>query len=282
MLSAALTFLLAVPARAQTGADEMSPDDVARTEEARAAFERGVAAYEAGSFEEALVSFQRAYELTASPDILYNIGTVADRLRRDELALSSYEGYLAGRPDAEDRVNIEARIAAIRGALAAAEAARAAEGTGASGAGTSGAGASGTGDAGAGDETRDAAGASDTPGAAGGSGEPPASDPGAGPWVLVATGGVAVAGGVVLLVLTAVDLDAASRATTWSALSGPHDRVPILSGIGWPLLGVGVALLGGGIGWALAGSPGSSARGRSEATARVRVTGAGLWLEGTF
>ena len=86
--------------------------------EARTEFERGRRAYDAGDFEQALEAFQRAHVLTESPDILYNLATVADRLRRDELALHAYERYLSHRPDAPDRKNVEARIAALRESIA--------------------------------------------------------------------------------------------------------------------------------------------------------------------
>lgn len=240
----ALLLLAAPPARAQTAED--------RTEEARASFDRGVAAYEAGSFAEALVSFQHAYELTENAELLYNVATVADRLRRDDVALDAYERYLAAYPDAEDRVNIEARIAAIRAAHPELFAPPPLEPVEV--------------------EVEVAPPAPSAP-------PPPvSSDPGPGPWILVGVGAAAVVGGVVLLSVMAVDLDSASRATTWAELSGPYDRVPIFSGVGWPLAGVGLALLGAGIGWAVAAPGGRS----TEASARLRIGPLTVGVEGSF
>ena len=77
--------------------------DDAQLAKAKAAFELGTRAYADGEFESALESFRRAYELTGSPDLLYNIATVSDRMRRDEEALQAYEGYLEARPKSADR-----------------------------------------------------------------------------------------------------------------------------------------------------------------------------------
>lgn len=90
----------------------------ATTDEARLAFTRGSAAYEAGRYDEALSAFQHAYELTHAPELLYNIGSVAERLRRDELAIESYEGYLRATPGASDRAAVEARLRILREASA--------------------------------------------------------------------------------------------------------------------------------------------------------------------
>jgi tetratricopeptide (TPR) repeat protein len=230
-----------------------SPED---TEAARLAFERGVAAYESGSFEEALVSFQRAYELLHDPQILFNVATVADRLRRDQLALEAYEGYLAGMPAAPDRANVEARIAAIRASLASAsspeETTPPGEGTGT------------------------VAPIEPSP--------PPIEAPALGPAAppeggiaLTVAGGVLALAGAGLLVFVAVDLDAASRATTWAELLGPYERVPIVSGIGWLAVGVGVGMAAVGAGWLIMGSgtPGS-------ARADLRLGPGSLSLEGSF
>lgn len=88
-----------------------------RLAEAERAFRQAEVAYEQGDYVGALESFQRAHELTGNPEILYNVGVVADRLGRDELALESFELYLRGRPGAEDRADVEAKIAAIRARL---------------------------------------------------------------------------------------------------------------------------------------------------------------------
>lgn len=109
LLSGALWVAASAPLRA-------SAQDRRALAEARAAFDGAREAYARGDFDVALAGFQRAYEITRSPEILYNIATVADRLRRDDLALRSYEQYLEALPDAPDRDNVRARIAALRAA----------------------------------------------------------------------------------------------------------------------------------------------------------------------
>jgi tetratricopeptide (TPR) repeat protein len=99
----------------------VSAQSDADTRTARREFEAGRAAYEEGRFEDALVHFETAYEVTDSPEILYNIATVADRLRRDELALESYERFLEERPDTPDREHIEGRIRVLREATESSE-----------------------------------------------------------------------------------------------------------------------------------------------------------------
>ena len=94
--------------------------------EAAAHFQSAREAYEAGDYPRALRGFQRVYEITAHPDVLYNIGQTADRMREDRVALEAFEGYLVdGDPDAETRARLEARVAHLRAAVRADEARRA-------------------------------------------------------------------------------------------------------------------------------------------------------------
>ena len=82
--------------------------------EARQLFLAGEAAYDAGRYESALEHFSRAYALTGRPGLLFNIGSVTERLRRDDEALRSYEAYLEAMPDAPNRPFVESRIAFLR------------------------------------------------------------------------------------------------------------------------------------------------------------------------
>ena len=67
-------------------------------------------AFEDGRFADALGYFERSYELSRRPALLYNIGTAADRIRQNERALEAFEAYLEAVPDAPDRRSVEARI----------------------------------------------------------------------------------------------------------------------------------------------------------------------------
>jgi tetratricopeptide (TPR) repeat protein len=83
-------------------------------EEARQIYLAGVAAYDAGRYEAALEYFSRAYALSGRPLLLFNIGSVTERLRRDEESLEAYEAYLAAVPDAPNRAFVESRIVFLR------------------------------------------------------------------------------------------------------------------------------------------------------------------------
>jgi tetratricopeptide (TPR) repeat protein len=113
LASAAPALGSATPAHAQDGASQSALDS-----EARSLFEAGRTAFEAGRFEAALERFREAYELSGRPALLYNVGTAADRLRRDAEALEAFRGYVAAVPDAPNRDEVEARIRVLEAAVA--------------------------------------------------------------------------------------------------------------------------------------------------------------------
>jgi hypothetical protein len=87
---------------------------------------------------------------------------------------------------------------------------------------------------------------------------PAPGDPGPGPWIVTGIGGALILGGVALLIVTQLDLDAVSSGTRWADVQAAYDRVPILSATGFSLLGAGAAAMAAGLIWAALGS-GSSA-----------------------
>ena len=78
--------------------------------EAKALFQAGRFAFEDGRYEEALKNFERAYELSKRPQLLYNVGTAADRLRQNEKALKAFKEYLKKVPKSPNRREVEGRI----------------------------------------------------------------------------------------------------------------------------------------------------------------------------
>jgi tetratricopeptide (TPR) repeat protein len=92
--------------------------DTAHDEEARARFAAARLAYADGRFDDALEDFKRAYALSRRPELLFNVGSAADRLRRDQEALEAYEAYLKQVPDADNRRFIEARVRLLRERIA--------------------------------------------------------------------------------------------------------------------------------------------------------------------
>ncbi|MCZ7681037.1 MAG: tetratricopeptide repeat protein [Sandaracinaceae bacterium] len=246
---------LAVPAAAGAqGPRELSP---AEQEEARGLFEAGTAAFAAGRYESALDHFERAYELTGLPELLYNIAQSADRLRRDERALEAFRAYLEATPAAEDRAAVEARIAALERTLAErradAEARALAE-----------------------EEARRARGDATAPG-----GRPLARAPGlaqpAG-WLVAGAGALSAIAGVALLALAdqrAGEVRAAEEGTLWVDVASAYADAESFSIAGGVLLGVGAAALAAGLVW---GVLELSATGRAE----VAVGPGRLELRGRF
>lgn len=105
-------------------------DDMLR---ARQRFEQGVIAYEEGQFEEAIVAWHEAYELSEAPLLLFNIANAHERLGDLEQALAYLRRYRE-HADAEEReilqrrmANMERRLEEQRQAAAAAAAQPAAE-----------------------------------------------------------------------------------------------------------------------------------------------------------
>lgn len=98
---------------APTGAESAAHD-----EEARALFEAGRVAFSDGRFEDALTHFERSYELSGRAELLYNIGTSQDRLRREPEAVAAFERYLELVPDAENRREVEGRLRVLREEIA--------------------------------------------------------------------------------------------------------------------------------------------------------------------
>jgi tetratricopeptide (TPR) repeat protein len=226
------------------------PSDAA-IEEARVAFVAGEAAYAEGHFDDALQHFQRAYELTANPDILYNVATVADRARQDQVALDAYRGYLAARPQAPDAEHVAGRIDVLERQIreADARAARSREAQAREEQLRLDAADARAGEEAARrreDEARRSAGG---------------DDPGAAPWVLLDAGAAVVVVGVVLLVVALNDVAAVESPSApmprWADVADANERAPILSTIGAIAIGVGAASAIGGLVWELAaGSPG--------------------------
>jgi tetratricopeptide (TPR) repeat protein len=115
MLQAALVLAACSLAPPRALAEAASPQADA---EARALFDAGRAAFSAGRFEEALAHFRRSLELSGRAELHYNVGISADRLRRDEEALEAFRRYVAEVPGAENREEVEARIAILERELA--------------------------------------------------------------------------------------------------------------------------------------------------------------------
>ena len=197
---------------------EQSPDPALA--EARAEFEAGQVAFEEGSFAAAYSHFQRSYELSEAPLLLYNIGASAERIGRTEEAVRAYRGYLEAFPEADDRAEVQRRVAALERLLE-------------------------DGDGGASeepDERPDPPELDTRP--------PPEDAPSRTRMLALAVGGAAlVAGAGALLGVSIADANAVrdpAPDTRWSDVENRYDRIPILQGvaIGAGVIGAALIVLG--------------------------------------
>ncbi|HSN81376.1 MAG TPA: tetratricopeptide repeat protein [Polyangiales bacterium] len=227
----------------------------ARIAEAKKAFTEGSRAYENGDFDTALASFERAYELTGSPDLLYNIATVSDRMRLDEEALRAYQGYLEARPKSADREHVESRIEVLRAAI---EARKRAE-------------------LDAEIEARKAA----MEAAARIKAERPLTHyvgPGPGPWITIGAGGAALVTGAIFVGLGQRDqneVESAPPGSSYSSVEDIAERGPRRTKAGVALMGIGGAAVLGGIIWQLTG-------GHEETMPEVSIGPTGVSVRGVF
>lgn len=86
----------------------------AADEEARQEFEAGRQAYEHGRFAKAADHFQRAYQLSARTQLLFNVARAADSDGQYERAVQAYTRYIELMQDAENREFAVARLQRLR------------------------------------------------------------------------------------------------------------------------------------------------------------------------
>jgi hypothetical protein len=89
----------------QSAADKKEAD-----RKARELFERGRTAFKDGKYRDAWEHFRDAYLLSKRPELLYNVGQSADRMRMDSEALAAFKLYLQRLPNAENRKEVQSRI----------------------------------------------------------------------------------------------------------------------------------------------------------------------------
>lgn len=91
----------------------------ARADLAEVHYRRGLAAYDAKNFQEAIREFQTAYKVRQLPRILLNIGQVYRKLGMASTALKFYEHYLRvePKPKPETKAEVDRYIAQTRAML---------------------------------------------------------------------------------------------------------------------------------------------------------------------
>lgn len=84
---------------------------------AKVYFEKGATEYNLGHFNEAITQFEKAYEIDAAPILLFNIGQCHRQTGNKERALFFYRRYLEQNPKAENRNDVENRMAELERSL---------------------------------------------------------------------------------------------------------------------------------------------------------------------
>jgi tetratricopeptide (TPR) repeat protein len=264
----ALAIALAPGARAQ------APDDVddaavaqaplpADDAEARARFEAGRIAFGQGRYESALEDFRRAHDLTGRSELLYNIGSAADRLRLDGEALEAFEAYLAAVQESPVHPEVRRRVAVLREMLERGER-----------------------------ETEDGAATepvADAPPEGGGApaqdaATSPRMDSGGrstlGPWLTLGAASLLMTVGVALGAVGVRKMNNwqdPPQGSRWSEVQDGHARGARLSAAGWAVAGLGVGGLSGAILWLLRGG-----RAEEEPATRVEVGPLSIGVRGRF
>ncbi|HMI91980.1 MAG TPA: tetratricopeptide repeat protein [Polyangiales bacterium] len=104
--------------RAGATDDKAKPKKQEADRRARELFEQGRAAFSEGQYRDAWENFREAYILSKRPELLYNVGQSADRMRMDRDALAAFKLYLEKLPNAANRREVESRIAYLEDRLA--------------------------------------------------------------------------------------------------------------------------------------------------------------------
>ena len=107
----ALAVLAPVPASAaRTGPGQAAPADADRL---RDLYARGQAAFDAGSYETAIETFEEAFAIADDPTLLFNISLCYDRLGNYEKSLEYLDRY-AERAPQEEQAEIERRRSSLQ------------------------------------------------------------------------------------------------------------------------------------------------------------------------
>src|SRR5438046_2413316 len=103
LVAAGVVLALAAP-RALAAA----PDRKNAEAEARDLYQKAISHYDLAEYDRAIDEFKQAYELTNKPELLFNLAQ-AHRAKKDwPNALHFYRTYLARKPQAANRADVEA------------------------------------------------------------------------------------------------------------------------------------------------------------------------------
>src|SRR5579862_1302983 len=101
---------LVLAAALACAAPALAADQKDKEAQARELYQKALAHYDLAEYDKAVDEFKEAYELTNKPELLFNLAQ-AYRAKKDWTnALHFYRTYLARRPQAANRADVEAFI----------------------------------------------------------------------------------------------------------------------------------------------------------------------------
>lgn len=109
-----LAIAAARPALAQGPEQQAGQVDEASKARAKRAFAKGIAAYQLEKYDQAVQHFEEGYQAVPQAVFLYNIAQAYRLGHEPRLALDYYQRYLKQDPAAQNREEVEGRIAALR------------------------------------------------------------------------------------------------------------------------------------------------------------------------
>jgi tetratricopeptide (TPR) repeat protein len=104
-----LAFMLVALAPRAAHADQQA--DIAA---AQKLYDEGKRLYNVGKFDDAVVAFEKAYDLYRAPEFLFNIGQCYRNLRNFEKSIFVFESYLREKPSTDKRALVEELIAEMK------------------------------------------------------------------------------------------------------------------------------------------------------------------------
>ncbi len=107
----------AAPGPSDKPAPSTAADPDQRKADARRHFKAGAKAYAAGKYSDAIDQFLEANRLVPSPALSYNIARAYDKIGNAAQALSFYRDYLRRAPNASDKQSVDATIDKLEKAL---------------------------------------------------------------------------------------------------------------------------------------------------------------------
>jgi len=116
-LLGALSLSPAVASAQAPTAQAQPKRDAAAKARAQKHFERGVAAFKAERFKDAVDAFLDAHREYPSPSLSFNAARAYDKLLDTAGALRFYREYLRQSPDASDRANVQKRVGELESKL---------------------------------------------------------------------------------------------------------------------------------------------------------------------